>query len=142
MKRWHAMIVLAFAVAFSACSGQGDFAGLDVTAYGNLKEMMIYYLNRREELGLTPEQVEKIKSIRENYRKEVALQEADLKVALNDLSDLLQEDRVNVPESDEQVREVARKGEEIGMKYVRAVAEVKKLLTPAQLQKARKLMEK
>lgn len=142
MKRWHAIIVLAFSVAVPACSGQGEIAGLDVTSYGNLKEFMGYYLNRREELALTPDQIEKIKQIRESYRKDVSAQEADIKVASADLSDLLQEDRVNVAESDEQIRQIALKGQEIGMKYVRAVAEVKKLLTPSQLEKARKLMEK
>jgi|GEM_PF-6514126 len=142
MKRPYATLLLLFFMVFSACSGEGSFAGLDVTAYGNLKELMGLYLNRREELALTPQQVEQIKTIRDDFRHQVASQEAELRLAYAELSDLLQEDRTNLVASDVKIRQIAQKGEEIGMKYVRAVSETKKLLTPDQLEKARILMEK
>jgi Spy/CpxP family protein refolding chaperone len=132
--------ILFFGVA--ACSEGGGFAGLDVASFGNQKELIGYYIGHREELGLSPEQVEKIKSIRENYRKAVATEEVDLKTAYENLADLLRENRVDLPKADETLREIGERATAVGMKYVRAVADAKKVLNPEQLTKARALLEK
>jgi hypothetical protein len=142
MTRRYGMILLAFFIFSAGCSGGGNFAGLDVTAFGNQKELIGYYLTHREELGLSPDQIEKLKTIRENYRKAASPEKADLKVAYDGLADLLHEDRVNLDKADQRIDEIGKGAAEVGRKYVRAVAEAKKVLKPEQLNKARLLLEK
>jgi division protein CdvB (Snf7/Vps24/ESCRT-III family) len=136
------MILLTLFIFSAGCSGGGNFAGLDVTAFGNQKELIGYYLTHREELGLGPDQIEKLKTIRENYRKAAAPEEADLKVAYADLSDILDEDTMNLDKADRAINEIGQGAAAVGRKYVRAVAEAKKVLTADQLRKARLLLEK
>jgi Spy/CpxP family protein refolding chaperone len=142
MTRRYGMILLALFIFSAGCSGAGNFAGLDVTAFGNQKELIGFYLTHREELGLGPDQIEKLKTIRENYRKAAAPEQADLKVAYDGLADLLNEDRVNLEKADQRITEIGTGAAVIGRKYVRAVSDAKKALTPEQLNKARLLLGK
>lgn len=136
------MVVCAFVlIGLAACTGEGGFAGLDVASFGHQKEWIRFYLNRREELRLDAVQIEALKTVRDRYRREVAPKEAEARLAYAGLADMLEEDAIDLNAAEEKVRRISAVAAEIGIKYIRAVAEAKQQLRPDQRKTARELME-
>jgi Spy/CpxP family protein refolding chaperone len=94
------------------------------------------FLDRAEELGLTPDQVAKLKAIHTDCRKETIRQGAEIGVARLELSALLGESDWIPAAAEKLVRRIKTLEGDVQVRHLRALAEARKVLTPEQLRMA------
>lgn len=95
----------------------------------------IFFLDRAQELGLTPDQVERLGEIRAECRKDNIHTGAELKITLLELEDLLSGEWT-VEEAEKLIRTARRLEGDIQVRHLKAVQEAHKVLTEEQLKKA------
>jgi len=89
-------------------------------------------LAHRQELGLTPEQVQELERLRNDFRREAIKRDADQRVADMDLSALLRAEPVDLGKVEAKVREIEKLRADLRIARIRAIEQGRALLTPDQ----------
>ncbi|MGK2906485.1 MAG: Spy/CpxP family protein refolding chaperone [Desulfuromonadales bacterium] len=120
-------------------SGMMDGGGMHGMMHGGQMGMMknMFYLDRADELGLSPEQVNKLKAIHVECRKDKIRNAAEAKIARLELSELLSGDNWTLKDAESLVRKVQTLEGDIQVRQLQAVSDARKVLTAEQLQQAR-----
>lgn len=105
---------------------------------GMMKQRMghMFLLDRVEELGLSSEQVSKLKAIHVECRKDNIRNAAETKIARLELSELLSGDTWTLEEAEPLVRMVHKLEGDIRVRHLQAVSDARKVLTAEQLKQA------
>jgi Spy/CpxP family protein refolding chaperone len=105
---------------------------------GMMKQRMghMFFLDRVEELGLSSEQVSKLKAIHVECREDNIRNVAKTKIARLDLSELLSGDTWTLEEAEPLVRMVQKLEGDIRVRHLQAVSDARKVLTAEQLKQA------
>lgn len=106
---------------------------------GRMEQRMahLFFLDRAEELGLSTEQVGKLKALHSECRKDNIRNAAEAKIARLDLADLLDRDNWSLTDAETLVRAVQKLEGDMQLRHLQAVNDVRKVLTVEQLQQAR-----
>ena len=104
------------------------------------RPLITFMLRNRDELSLTPGQVQTLEQLRADFQREAARREADLHVAETDLAALLNTESVDLGQVEAKLREIERLRTDFMLARVRTVEQGKSQLTPEQRVKLRSLL--
>ncbi|MBI2878424.1 MAG: Spy/CpxP family protein refolding chaperone [Candidatus Rokubacteria bacterium] len=96
------------------------------------RPLISFMLHRRDELKLTPEQVQALEGLRADFQREAIRREADLRVAELDLRALLQVEPADLARVEAKVREIAQLQADLRVARIRVIEQGKAQLTPEQ----------
>lgn len=99
------------------------------------KQMHHFFLGMKGELGLSDEQVSKLKALKSETEKHMIRTKADLKILEVELHDLLGENKVNVKDVDSKIEKIGELRTEIQKVHIHTRLDARKILTPEQLEK-------
>jgi Spy/CpxP family protein refolding chaperone len=97
-----------------------------------------FVMRHRQELGLTPAQLESFQKLATDYRRDAIKRQADMKLARVDLGAMLRPDQANpgkavdMTQAEAKVREIERARGDMMLSRLRAMEQGKALLTPEQ----------
>jgi Spy/CpxP family protein refolding chaperone len=97
-------------------------------------------LRNRDRLGLSEDQVKKLEELRSDFEKETIRNDADIRVAEIDLTNLLQAANVDLIKVEGKIRDIERLRADLRIARVRAVERGKALLTAEQRKKLQELL--
>ena len=129
--------------------GKGGMGG---SMHGEMHEMMMggmgmmkgrgpsFYLNMKDELGLSPQQVQQLRTIRRDFKKDAVRRSADLKIAMIDLGAAFEGDWT-VDGAEKQLRQIQATRTDLMVQYLKARKQAEQVLTAEQLQKVRGKMD-
>jgi Heavy-metal resistance len=92
-------------------------------------------LRNREKLGLSDDQVKKLEQLRADFEKESIKNEADVRVAEIDLTNLLQAQNTDLAKAETKIREIEKLRADLRIARIRAIEKGKALLTAEQRKK-------
>ncbi len=92
-------------------------------------------LSHAQELGLTPDQTQKLQELRTNFDKEAIQRTADIRVAEIDLNVLLEKDQWDLNAIEAKAKQIATMEGDLRVARLKTLADGRALLTPEQLQK-------
>jgi Spy/CpxP family protein refolding chaperone len=101
-----------------------------------------YFIEHKDDLGLSADQVSRLKAVREGFRKTAARIDADLETAFEQFHDLVQEDEIKPAEVETASKKIESLENERRIEFAKAIAEGKKVLSKDQLRKAKDLRQK
>lgn len=106
---------------------------------GMMRHMMNqeFFLDRVDELELSADQVEKLRTIRSACRKENIRTGAEAKIVRLDLDDLLARDDWTIEAAEQLVRKQQKLEGDMLVRHLQALADARQVLTLDQLQKTR-----
>jgi Spy/CpxP family protein refolding chaperone len=104
------------------------------------RPLVTFMLDHRQDLGLTPAQVEALDRIRADFQREAIKLDADQRVAQMDVAALLRADQVDLAQVEAKVREVERLRADLRLGRIRAIEQGKAQLTADQRAKLRTLL--
>lgn len=119
-----------------------DKGGMHGMMHGGQRGMMgeqrehMFFLDRVDKLGLSADQVSRLKAIHMECRKENIRTAAEAKIARLELSELLSGDNWTMTAAEPLVRKVQKLEGDIQIRHLRAVSDARKVLTAEQLQQA------
>lgn len=114
-------------------SGMGMMGGSGMHGHGGAEAPWISMaLQQAQELALSGEQIDELKSLRIAFEKQAIRQSAEIRVAELELSELLDAQPVNLPTVEEKVRQVASLRAELRMERIRTLEQGKAVLTAEQ----------
>lgn len=96
-----------------------------------------FYLDRVDELGLSADQVARLKALRSDCRKDNIRSASEATIARMELADLLAGEDWSLKDAEALVRKVKTLEGDIQLRHLKAVADARKVLTPDQLDQAR-----
>ena len=96
------------------------------------RPLITIMLHHRTELGLSPDQVSRLETLRGDFAREAIRRGADIRIAELDLASLLEQDPVDLAKVETKVREVAQLRADLRIARLRAVEQGKAVLTPEQ----------
>ncbi|MGK2945414.1 MAG: Spy/CpxP family protein refolding chaperone [Desulfuromonadales bacterium] len=126
----------------SGMSGMMGGDGMHGMMHGGQMGMMeqgmehMLYLDRADELGLSAEQVGRLKAIHVECRKDNIRNAAEAKIARLELSELLSGDNWTLKDAESLVRKVQTLEGDIQVRHLQAVRDARKVLTAEQLKQA------
>jgi Spy/CpxP family protein refolding chaperone len=94
------------------------------------------FLDRIEELDLTPEQTAKLKAIHSDCRKEQIRKGAEIRIARLELADLLDQSNWIPAAAEKLIRKIHTLAGDLQIRQLKAVTEAGAVLTPEQRKKA------
>ncbi len=94
------------------------------------------------ELGLDEKQKEAAKRITRKTMREVIKKRADMQIARLDLRDALDEDTVDMKAVESKLKAIESLETDIYLSHIKAIEEIKSILTPDQRKKLKEMMEK
>ncbi|MEE9166518.1 MAG: periplasmic heavy metal sensor [Candidatus Neomarinimicrobiota bacterium] len=94
-----------------------------------------FFLGMKDELGLTDEQVSKLRALKSETEKRMIRTKADLGILEIELHDLLREDKVNVKTVDSKIEKIGELRTKMQKAHVHAGLDARKMLTSEQLKK-------
>jgi len=97
------------------------------------------YLRRKDELGLSEEQVESLKSIKDSHQREMIRKKADLELAMLDLENLLSEEDIDLSKAESLTKKIGSLRAEMRFKGIEAAVKAKRILTEEQREKLKGL---
>ena len=97
-------------------------------------------LDNRHELGLSPEQVQDLENLRDEYQREAIRYEADTHSAEIDLQKLLKAEAVDLEQIKVKLQEIEHLKVELRLARIRAIEQGKALLSPEQHGKLQALL--
>lgn len=103
------------------------------------RPLITLMLRHRDELGLSPEQVQGLERLRADFQREAIRRGADLRVAEMELETLLDADSADLGQVEAKLREIERLRADLRLARVRAIEQGKARLTPEQRAKLRTL---
>ena len=92
-------------------------------------------LQHKDELGLTPQQVQKLENLRLDFQKTAIKRSADLQVAELELEELRKKEPLDLTKVEAQVKRIETLRAEQRLNRIKVIEEGKTLLTPEQRQK-------
>ena len=95
-----------------------------------------FYLDRADELGLSADQVAKLKVLQSDSRKDNIRNAAEVKIARLELADLLDGKDWSLKDAEPLIRKVQKLEGDIQVRYLQAVSDARKVLTAEQLKQA------
>ena len=104
------------------------------------RPLISYILSRREELNLSSDQVRNLERLRSDYERDAIKNEADLRVAEVDLTELLRADSVDVKKAEAKIREIERLRAELRIARIRAIEQGKQVLSQEQRERLRNML--
>lgn len=104
------------------------------------RPLITYMLDRRAELGLTPDQVTRLETLRDDFAREAIKREADIRVAEMDLSRLLEAEMLDIAKVDAKMHEVAKLRTDLRVARLRTIEQGKAVLTADQRGKLRTML--
>ena len=96
----------------------------------------IFFLDRADELGLSTDQVSKLKMLHTKCLKDNIRNAAEIKIARLELADLLTADNWSIKEVESLVRKVQQLEGDMQLRHLQAVSDARKVLTAEQLKQA------
>jgi Spy/CpxP family protein refolding chaperone len=101
-----------------------------------------FYKEYGDELGLSDEQVKKLKSIWSEYKKEVIRKKADIKVAEIELGEILGQDVIDFGKAKGKITQIGSLNQAIRLGHLGSIENAQKVLTAEQLTKLKTLKKK
>ncbi len=125
--------------------GMGDMMGagkgkmMSAGKMGMMGQRMehMFYLDRTAELGLSTEQIKKLKALHTECRKDNIRNAAEVKIARLELTDLLGSDNWSLKDAEAKVLKVQKLEGDIQIRHLQGLSAARKVLTAEQLQQAR-----
>ena len=120
--------------------GMGDMMGSgDMEMMGMMGKRMehMFFLDRASELGLSADQVGKLKALQLDCRKDNIRTAAEGKVARLDLTELLSGDDWKLKDAETLIRKVQKFDGDVQVRHLQAIIAARKVLTSDQLKQAR-----
>lgn len=96
-------------------------------------------LHHRQELNLTPEQVQKLQELRTAFAKESERRTAEIRIGEIDLDSLLQQDRWDPAKIEGTVKQLGTLRTDLRLARLKTIEAGRAVLTPEQLQKLRQV---
>lgn len=96
-----------------------------------------HLLKHEKEIGLTPEQVGKLKAMQLDFERTEARTEADIKIAKLELHALLEDEQADLPAIQAKVEQLKKAEEALLLSAIKAKREAIAMLTPDQREKDR-----
>jgi Spy/CpxP family protein refolding chaperone len=115
--------------------GNGGHHGMMGHGDASDRPLVSLILQNRQELQLTPEQVQKLETLRLDFQKASIKRSADLQVAELELEQVRKKEPVNLAKVEAQVRRTETLRAEQRLSRIKAIEEGKALLSPEQRQK-------
>jgi Spy/CpxP family protein refolding chaperone len=97
-------------------------------------------LHHRKELELSPEQIQALEQLRDDYRREAIRYDADLRIAEIDLESILKADPVDLEKVKVKLQDIERLRADLRLAQVRAIERGKALLSAEQREKLQTLL--
>jgi len=104
------------------------------------RPLITLMLRHKDELGLSPDQVQSLERLRADFQREAIRRDADLRIAEMDLATLLDREPVDLGQVEAKVRETERLRADLRLARIRAIEQGKAQLTPEQRTKLRSLL--
>lgn len=98
-----------------------------------------FLIHRAKTLGLSDEQVDKLKAFERDQQKLTIKKKADLQVARVELMELLDQDPVNFGKLEAKISQLSEMEKEIHLAHLTTIQKSRKVLTSEQLEKAKTL---
>ncbi len=98
-----------------------------------------YYLDRRDALSLTDDQVEKLAKLKENLREETIMKGATVMVLELQLSDIIKDASFKLSDAEAKLKEIEAARLKLRMTVIKTAADARNVLTRNQLEKLKKL---
>jgi Spy/CpxP family protein refolding chaperone len=105
------------------------------------RPLITIMLHHRSELGLSPEQVDRLEALRGEFAREAIRRDADIRIGELDLAALLDQEPADLAKVEAKVREVAQLRAELRVARLRAIEEGKTLLTAEQRTRLQALLD-
>ena len=121
-----------------ACGGMGC-QGVDLMK--TLHQWGSCFFTQKDQLGLTDPQLDQIQLIQNSHMKYAIKKNADRKVLLIEIQEILVKDKVNLGEVDGKIKALEGLNTEMSMQGVRTLEEALSVLTPEQQKKAKTLFK-
>lgn len=102
---------------------------------GHRGRLVSAMLHSKDELGLTPEQIRTLKEVRADFQRGTITRTAEIKLAAVDLRGLMEQDTLNLPKVEAQVRKIASLHADQRVAGIKMVQAGKAVLTPEQREK-------
>ena len=109
---------------------------------GGQQGLVTFFIENREELGLSEDQVVKLKAARNTYRKASARIRADIMEAEEGLSDLMRLDEMSMEAIETASKRIEALEHDLRVAFAQAIFEGKQTLTERQLKKAKELRDR
>lgn len=103
------------------------------------RPLITLMLRFRDELGLSPEQVQALERLRADFQRQAIRGGADLRIAELELANLLNSDQADLAQVEARVREIERLRAELRLARIRTIEQGKAQLTPEQRAKLKSL---
>jgi Spy/CpxP family protein refolding chaperone len=103
---------------------------------GPLLSMMLHH---GQELGLTPEQEQKLRDLRTEFSKEAVRRSAEIRVAQIELNSLLEKSQWDMAQIETKAKQIATLQGDLRVARLKALATGRALLTSAQLETLRQI---
>ncbi len=116
---------------------RGHLAGMPP---GRERPLISIMLGHRDELALSPAQVQALERLRTDFQKDAIRREAEIRVAETDVSALLEAEPVDLAKVEASVRQAERQRAELRVARIRVIEEGKAQLTPEQRAKLARLV--
>ncbi len=112
--------------------GRGGHHGMMGRGDAVDRPLISLMLKNREELQLTPEQIQRLEALRSDFRKGAVKRSADLQAAELELKELLRGDAVDMAKVESQVKRIEALRGELRLARIKTIEEGKALLIPEQ----------
>jgi Spy/CpxP family protein refolding chaperone len=96
------------------------------------RPLITIMLHHRSELGLSPEQVSRLETLRGEFSREAIRRDAEIRIAELDLATLLEQEPMDLAKVEPKVREVSQLRDDLRIARLRAIEQGKAVLTPEQ----------
>ena len=96
----------------------------------------LFFLDRADELGLSSEQIDKLKTLQTECRRDNIRNVAELNIVRLELADLLATDNWSLQDAEKLVRKVQKMEGDIQVRHLQALNAARKILTEEQLKQA------
>ncbi|HKL48623.1 MAG TPA: hypothetical protein VJ882_03115 [Desulfuromonadales bacterium] len=124
--------------------GGGGMGMMHGSMHGEMRGMMMggmapsFYLGMQDKLGLEKDQVQQLRDIRRDFRKNSIRQSAELKIGKLEMEELFQGDWT-VEKAEEQLQKVQQLRTDLIVKYLKARKKAEQVLTSEQLQQVQEM---
>lgn len=128
----------------SACKscGEKDCGNHPCPITSKLMKKSCFLLGNAEEIGLSDDQVKKIKTIKMDAKKQMILGEAQMKIAFIDMTAKLHEEKLDLEGLNKMVDDFSAGMAESTKKTIQSYADLKGILTDEQMKKAKEVWKK
>ncbi len=118
-------------------SGMGHMMGAGKMGMMGHRMAQMFYLDRADELGLSTDQVGKLKALHSECRKDNIRNVAEANIARLELADLLDSDSWSLKDAETLIRKTQNLEGDIQIRHLQGISEARKVLTVDQLKQAR-----